>query len=137
MGRIRRCAPGARSTTIIDLARLPRETMCRPSRARIFGSLRTQGDRMDYSHNTAGMKLIRGDTFLMGSNAHYEDERPVRRVRVADFWMDATPVTNGQFAHFVAATSYVSLLNCPRIPWTIPVSCRRWLGPAHWFSCPR
>ena len=37
------------------------------------------------------------------------DSRPVHRVRVDGFWMDATEVTNGQFAKFVAATSYVTL----------------------------
>ncbi len=34
------------------------------------------------------------------------DARPVHPVRVDGFWMDATEVTNAQFAAFVAATGY-------------------------------
>lgn len=37
------------------------------------------------------------------------DARPVHRVRVDGFWMDATEVTNAQFAAFVAATGYVTV----------------------------
>jgi len=56
-----------------------------------------------------GMAIVRGGTFRMGSEDFYEDERPVRAATVADFWMDRTPVTNAQFARFVAATGYVTL----------------------------
>lgn len=45
-----------------------------------------------------GMRLIAGGTFTMGSEAHYPEERPLRRVRVNSFWIDETPVTNRQFA---------------------------------------
>jgi formylglycine-generating enzyme required for sulfatase activity len=38
-----------------------------------------------------------------------EDSRPIHRVYVDGFWMDRTAVTNGQFAAFVAATTYVTL----------------------------
>ena len=37
------------------------------------------------------------------------DSRPIHRVRVDGFWMDATEVTNAQFAKFIAATNYVTL----------------------------
>ncbi len=53
-----------------------------------------------------GMKLIPGGSFMMGSEQFYEEERPLRRVRVDSFWIDATPVTNAQFAAFIAATGY-------------------------------
>ena len=49
----------------------------------------------------AGMRLVGGGTFWMGSEGFYEDERPVRPASVGDFWMDETPVTNRQFAAFV------------------------------------
>ena len=42
----------------------------------------------------------------MGSDDCYPEEAPRRAVRVASFWIDETPVTNRQFAHFVAATGY-------------------------------
>jgi len=53
-----------------------------------------------------GMKLIPGGSFTMGSEQFYEEERPLRRVRVDSFWIDETPVTNAQFAAFVEATGY-------------------------------
>lgn len=54
----------------------------------------------------AGMKLIRGGAFTMGSERHYPEERPLREAQVGDFWMDEHPVTNRQFAAFVAATGH-------------------------------
>jgi sulfatase modifying factor 1 len=57
---------------------------------------------------TSGMKRVRGGAFLMGSDAFYPEERPARRTRAPDFWIDAHPVTNAQFAAFVAATGYLS-----------------------------
>jgi len=38
-----------------------------------------------------------------------DDSRPIHRVYVDGFWMDATEVTNEQFAKFVAATGYVTV----------------------------
>jgi formylglycine-generating enzyme len=60
------------------------------------------------------MVWIPGGTFLMGSNAFYREERPVRRETVQGFWMDAHPVTNAQFRAFVGATAFVTL--CERQP---------------------
>lgn len=57
---------------------------------------------------TAGMVRIDGRTFAMGSTRFYPEEAPVRRVRVDDFWIDQTPVTNRQFAAFVRATGHVT-----------------------------
>jgi formylglycine-generating enzyme required for sulfatase activity len=56
----------------------------------------------------AGMRLIRGGVFAMGSNDHYPEEAPVRPAEVGDFWIDETPVTNAAFADFVAATGFVT-----------------------------
>ena len=41
------------------------------------------------------------------------DSRPVHRVFVDGFWMDATEVTNEQFARFFEATGYVTLAERP------------------------
>jgi sulfatase modifying factor 1 len=56
--------------------------------------------------NTQGMRHLPGGEFTMGSERFYPEERPRRRVRVAGFWIDETPVTNREFAAFVAATGY-------------------------------
>jgi formylglycine-generating enzyme len=55
------------------------------------------------------MILIPGGTFWMGSDAHYPEEAPARQVAVDAFRIDVTPVTNRQFAAFVAATGHVTL----------------------------
>ena len=57
----------------------------------------------------AGMAFVRGRDFTMGSEDFYPDERPLRRATPGDFWMDETPVTNAQFARFVAATGHVTV----------------------------
>jgi len=54
------------------------------------------------------MVLVPGGAFLMGSNDHYPEERPVHRVGVDAFWIDRSPVTNAMFAAFVEATGYVT-----------------------------
>jgi formylglycine-generating enzyme len=55
------------------------------------------------------MIWVPGGTFLMGSDAFYREERPVRRETVQGFWLDAHPVTNAQFRQFVDATGYMTL----------------------------
>lgn len=67
----------------------------------------------------AGMVWIPGGEFSMGAAAAtqevcggldtVDDARPVHRVAVDGFWMDATEVTNEAFAKFVAATGYVTV----------------------------
>lgn len=66
------------------------------------------------------MRMIRGREFLMGSDAGYPDEAPVRRAVVGDFWIDETPVTNGQFAEFIAATGYRTLAETAPDPRDYP-----------------
>ena len=68
----------------------------------------------------AGMRLLRGGTFRMGSDDFYADERPVREASVGDFWIDETPVTNAAFARFVAATGYVTFAQIAPDPRDYP-----------------
>ena len=56
------------------------------------------------------MVWIPGGTFRMGPDHHYPEEAPAHRVRVDGFWIDRTPVTNGEFRMFVKATGHVTAL---------------------------
>ena len=67
-----------------------------------------------------GMVRVPGDTFLMGSNDFYPEERPVHRVSVDGFWMDEHPVTNAEFRRFVKATGYMTVAERPLDPADYP-----------------
>jgi formylglycine-generating enzyme required for sulfatase activity len=66
-----------------------------------------------------GMVFVPGGEFSMGAadprqfehGGHdaMPDTRPIHRVYVDGFWMDATEVTNGEFQRFVKATGYVTV----------------------------
>jgi len=66
-----------------------------------------------------GMVWIPGGEFSMGSEDPrgsvcggpdaMSDARPIHRVMVDGFWMDATEVTNDQFARFVEAKGFVTI----------------------------
>jgi formylglycine-generating enzyme required for sulfatase activity len=58
----------------------------------------------------AGMVWINPGTFMMGADniQASPDEYPKHRVKLNGFWMDATEVTNAQFAKFIKTTSYVT-----------------------------
>ena len=59
------------------------------------------------------MVALSGGVFTMGSNVHYPEEAPAQPVAVDPFWIDQTPVTNAQFARFVAATGHVTPAEIP------------------------
>lgn len=57
-----------------------------------------------------GMVWIPGGTFWMGcDDCEMPDAEPLHLVTVDGFWMDATPVTNAEFARFVRATDYLTI----------------------------
>ncbi len=56
----------------------------------------------------------------MGSNEHYREEAPEHRVSVDGFWMDATAVTNAEFAAFVEETGYTTVAERPLDPADFP-----------------
>lgn len=66
------------------------------------------------------MRWIEGGEFTMGSLSYYPEEAPLSRVRLDGFWIDETPVTNAQFAQFVAATGHVTLAETPPDPKDYP-----------------
>ncbi len=70
--------------------------------------------------DVSGMRLIEGGAFAMGSDSYYPEEAPVRRVRVDSFWIDEAPVTNRDFARFVAATGHVTFAEIAPDPADYP-----------------
>ena len=52
---------------------------------------------------------VPGGTYRMGSTSFYPEEAPIHTVVVAPFAIERHPVTNAQYAEFVAATGYVTL----------------------------
>lgn len=56
----------------------------------------------------APMVALPGGTFVMGSDAFYPEEAPAHEVSVTAFAIDVHPVTNAQFARFVADTGHVT-----------------------------
>jgi sulfatase modifying factor 1 len=68
----------------------------------------------------AGMRELAGGVFAMGSQHFYPEEAPVRPVRVDSFWIDEAPVTNRDFALFVAATCHRTLAEIAPDPADYP-----------------
>ncbi|MBB5636928.1 formylglycine-generating enzyme required for sulfatase activity [Pedobacter cryoconitis] len=105
--------------------------MCRPAGfTRSDSILFMQGGGKEFKETIAdkpvaeinepkGMKYINGGEFSMGGvnsvgmdgggHEGMNDARPVHRVHVDAFYMDATEVTNKEFAAFVKATGYVTV----------------------------
>jgi len=54
------------------------------------------------------LALIPAGEFLMGSDDAEEDERPVHRVHLDDFFLGVQPVTNAEYARFVRDTGHRS-----------------------------
>ncbi|MDB6095601.1 MAG: formylglycine-rating enzyme family protein [Verrucomicrobia bacterium] len=71
--------------------------------------------------NSPGPKImawIPGGRFTMGTDdpASFVNEGPAHSVTVSGFWMDVHPVTNEEFAKFVAATGYLTTAEKP-VDW--------------------
>jgi hypothetical protein len=56
-----------------------------------------------------GMSWIASGTLLMGSDAVYAAEGPAHVVAMSSFYIDATAVSNAQYARFVSATGYLTV----------------------------
>ncbi|MEI6419898.1 MAG: formylglycine-generating enzyme family protein [Sphingomonadales bacterium] len=68
------------------------------------------------------MVSLPGGRFTMGSDRHYPEEAPAHQVQVSAFAIDITPVTNAQFAAFVAATGYRTVAETPPDPAQYPMA---------------
>jgi formylglycine-generating enzyme required for sulfatase activity len=70
-----------------------------PLRAELGGQWERPMDSMTMVYVPEGV-------FPMGSEAGYDEEKPVHDVSLDAFWIDRLEVTNSQFAQFVEATGY-------------------------------
>ena len=61
-----------------------------------------------------------GGSFRMGSTRFYPEEAPVHTATVAAFAVEVHPVTNAQFAEFVADTGYLTIAEQPLDPALYP-----------------
>ena len=63
---------------------------------------------------------IPAGTCAIGSDEHYAEEAPRRRVDVDEFWIDRFTVTNREYDAFVDATRYVTVAEQPLDPADYP-----------------
>jgi len=86
----------------------------------------------------APMVRIPGGRILVGSDAHYREERPAREIDLPPFRIDRTAVTNREFSQFVAQTGWVT--SAERIETPGSLLFRMTSGPvdlhaaAQWWS---
>lgn len=66
------------------------------------------------------MRSLSGGRFQMGSGRFYPEEAPVRMVEVDPFWIDEAPVTNREYAKFVAETGYTTVAEIAPDPKQYP-----------------
>jgi formylglycine-generating enzyme required for sulfatase activity len=59
------------------------------------------------------MMLIRGGSFLMGSDKFYPEEKPIHEVTVDGFYIDQYEVTSDAYLKFVEATGYITVAERP------------------------
>lgn len=76
------------------------------------------------------MVELPGGVFRMGSDEHYAEEKPTRKVRVGAFRIDPYPVTNREYARFVQATGYVTSAERPANAEDYPGADPAMLAPA-------
>jgi formylglycine-generating enzyme len=63
---------------------------------------------------------LAGGPFRMGSDQHYTEEAPSHAVQIGPFAIDPCPVTNAEYARFVAATGYKTVAERPLDPALFP-----------------
>ncbi|MBF6143793.1 formylglycine-generating enzyme family protein [Nocardia nova] len=66
------------------------------------------------------VRQIPAQTFTMGSDRHYPEERPAHRVAVDAFAIETRQVTNSQYERFVADTGYRTVAERPLDPADFP-----------------
>jgi len=79
-----------------------------------------------------GMLLIHPQPFRMGAEDGAEAEQPVHEVMLSPFWMDATPVTNAEFARFVEETGHVTASESAGAGWALDGDAYRLMPGVSW-----
>lgn len=83
----------------------------------------------------AGTEVFhRGAEFLLGTSQEptaLDNEKPAHPVRVADFWLDAAPVTNAEYARFVDAGGYRDRSLWSQAGWD-HITAEGWTAPMTW-----
>ena len=83
----------------------------------------------------AGTEILHpGAEFLMGTSDEpfaLDNEKPAHPVRVDDFWLDAAPVTNAEFARFVDAGGYADRSLWSEAGWE-HITGEGWHAPMTW-----
>jgi len=106
--------PATPSVAAAPVANTKKAVCCESNMPSRFPSLNNKGaGNMSLAGNTAthaGMVWIKPGDFMMGGDNKQAspDEYPKHKVMVKGFWMDATEVTNAQFAKFIKATGYIT-----------------------------
>jgi len=67
----------------------------------------------------APVRLEGGDVH-MGSDGAYPEERPVRKVSISSFEIDASEITNRQFSNFIEETGYITDAERPQPGFDVP-----------------
>lgn len=67
-----------------------------------------------------GPVSLPGGEAIIGSNQAYLEERPQRSLHIKPFSIDATEVTNADFAAFIRATGYVTEAEQPQPGFNVP-----------------
>jgi len=85
--------------------------------------------KVSTSVNLHNMVLIKGGSFLMGSDKFYSEEKPVRRVTVDGFYIDKCVVTNEDYQKFANETGYMTVAERPLNPADYPGAQQEMLVP--------
>ncbi len=99
-----------------------KKACCTPASGRPATDVNISGIAFDVAGKTTDCEMIAlpGGRFLMGTDYTggfpLDGEGPVRSVVLSPFSIDATPVTNREFAAFVEATKYVT--EAERFGWS-------------------
>ena len=76
--------------------------------------------RRSFPDKPGGMVTIPPGRYRIGSDRFYPEEAPMREVQLTSFQIAVAPVTNAEFATFVASTGYVTVAEQPPDPHAYP-----------------